>query len=225
VRLLALETSTLSGGAALIDGDRVVGEYGLDVRVTHSERLMAAVDRLLADARWRPADLEGLAVSIGPGSFTGLRIGISTAKGLAMALGVAIAPVPSLDALAAGLPFAAWPVCPVFDARRGEVYTSLYRWDGREMRREWEYLALAPAELAARLTEPVIVCGDGAVRVSSPHARMAPAAQRTPSPACVAQLGHVLLERGAGVEAAALRPLYLRPSEAELKRGRTVGLD
>ena len=77
MKVLGLETATLAGGAALIDGDRIVGEYTLNIRVTHSERVMAAVDRLLTDAGWRPSDLEGLAVSIGPGSFTGLRIGAS----------------------------------------------------------------------------------------------------------------------------------------------------
>jgi tRNA threonylcarbamoyladenosine biosynthesis protein TsaB len=218
VKLLGLDTSTLAGGAALLDGDRVVGEYTLNIRVTHSERLMMAVDRLLTDAGWRPADLEGLAVAVGPGSFTGLRIGVSTAKGFALALGLRVAPVPTLDAMAAGFPFAALPVCPVLDARKGEVYASLYRWDGGAMRREWDYFALAPAELARRLSEPVIVCGDGAAAVDSPLARRAPAAHRLPSPACVAQLGHAMLEAGLGVTAAELAPLYLRPSEAELKR-------
>lgn len=205
-----------------MDDDAIVGEYTLNIRVTHSERVMAAVDRLLADAGWRPSDLDGLAVSIGPGSFTGLRIGISTAKGLGMALGLAIAPVPTLDALAAGLPFAALPVCPVLDARKGEVYASLYRWVDDGFRREWDYLALPPGDLARRLTEPVILCGDGAAKIESAYGRPAPAARRLPSPACVAQLGRALLAAGRGVAPAALAPLYLRPSEAELRHRRAV---
>lgn len=222
MKLLALETATLAGGAALVEGDRVVGEYALNIRVTHSERLMVAVDRLLADAGWRPGDLEGLAVSVGPGSFTGLRIGISAAKGLAMALGLAIAPVPTLDALAAGLPFAALPVCPVLDARKGEVYASLFRWEGLALRREWEYLALAPEELARRLTGPVILCGDGATLVGAAEALLAPPARRLPSAACVGAMGHAMLAGGGGVGPADLLPLYLRPSEAELRRRRAV---
>jgi len=214
VKVLALETSTLAGGAALVDGDRLVGESTLNIRATHSERVLVVVDRLLADAGWRPSDLEGLAVSIGPGSFTGLRIGVGTAKGLALALRLAVAPVPTLDALAAALPWSALPVCPVLDARQGEVYASLYRWDGASMRREWDYLALTPAELAARLTEPVVLLG----------ARLAPLARRFPSPACVAQLGQELLARGAGRPPAEIVPLYLRPSEAELKRRRALAL-
>src|SRR5437773_831287 len=156
MRVLAVETSTLAGGVAVLDGDVLVGQYLLDVRVTHSERLMVALDRLLGDAGWTVLDLEGLAVAVGPGSFTGLRVGLSTVKGLAVALGVPVAAVPTLDAMAASLPFAALPVCPVLDARKGEVYASLYRWDGGAMRREWEYQALAPEALAARLGEAVV---------------------------------------------------------------------
>ncbi len=218
MRLLAIETSTLAGGAALLEGERVVAEYALDVRVTHSERVMAVVDQLMRDARWRAEDLEGLAVAVGPGSFTGLRIGLSTVKGLAWALAIPVAAVPTLDAMAAALPFAAWPVAPVIDARKGEVYTSLYRWTGAAMRREWEYLALAPEALAHRLVEPTILVGDGAAGIRSAHARRASAVPRVPSAAAVGQLGVDRLRRGESVTPSALAPIYLRPSEAELKR-------
>lgn len=218
MRVLAVETSSRAGGVALLDGERLVAEYLLDVSVTHSERLMSAVDRVLADARWTARDLAGLAVAVGPGSFTGLRIAVSTVKGLALALDLPIAAVPTLDAMAAALPWAALPVCPVLDARKGEVYASLYRWDGQAMRREWDYLALTPAALAARLREPVLVVGDGAPAVQSPHARTVPPPPRLPSPACVGALGIARLRGGEMVTPTALAPLYLRPSEAELKR-------
>ena len=218
MRVLAVETSSLAGGVALLDDERLVAEYLLDVSVTHSERLMSAVDRVLADARWTARELTGLAVAIGPGSFTGLRIAVRTVKGLALALDLPIAAVPTLDAMAAALPWAALPVCPVLDARKGEVYASRYRWDGRAMQREWEYLALSPEELADRLTEPVILAGDGAASIRSPHARLVPPPRRLPSPACVGTLGVDRVRRGETVGAAALAPLYLRPSEAELRR-------
>ena len=218
MRVLAVETSTLAGGAALLDGGLVVGEYTLDVSLTHSERLMGAVDRLLSDAGWTVQDLEGLAVSVGPGSFTGLRIGLSTVKGLALALAIPVAAVPTLDAMATLLPFAALPVCPVLDARKREVYASLYRWDGAGMRREWEYLALAPADFARRLDEPVIVLGDAADQIDSPYARRIRPPRRGPSPAAVGFLGHQRLAMGDAVAPADLVPIYLRPSEAELKR-------
>jgi tRNA threonylcarbamoyladenosine biosynthesis protein TsaB len=215
---MAVETSTLVGGVALLEGERVIGEYLLDVRITHSERLMPAIDRLLRDASWTTASLEGLAVAVGPGSFTGLRIGLSTVKGLAWALGVPVAPVPTLDAMAASLPFAVHPVCPVLAARKNEVFASLYRWDGIAMRREWEYLALAPEELAARLDEPTIVLGDAAPAIVSRHARVAPPHRRMPSAAAVGALGLARFRAGDVVSPGELSPFYLRPSEAELKR-------
>ena len=159
---------------------------------------------------------------MGPGSFTGLRVGLSAIKGLALALGIPVAAVPTLDAMAASLPFAALPVCPVLDARKGEVYASLYRWDGVAMRREWEYQALAPETLAARLGEPVIVLGDGAPAIRSPHARLAPPSHRAPSPVWVALLGAERLLAGDTVAAADLVPIYLRPSQAELTRRAVV---
>jgi|SRR5438132_1393177 len=218
MRVLAVETSTLSGGAALLDDERVVGEYTLDVRITHSERLMAAIDRLLSDAGWTPRDLEGLAVTVGPGSFTGLRVGLSTVKGLALALAIPVAAVPTLDAMAAMLPYAALPVCPVLDARKREVYASLYRWEDRGMRRQWDYLAIAPDDLARRLDEPVIVVGDGAAAIRSPFVRHVRPPRRGPAPAVVGALGHTRLALGDTVAVADLAPIYLRPSEAELKR-------
>ncbi len=218
MRVLAVETSTRAGGVALVDGERLVAEYLLDVSVTHSERLLSAVDRVLADAGWTPRDLQGLAVANGPRSFTGLRVGISTVKGLALALGVPIAAVPTLDAMAAALPGVSLPVCPVLHARRNEVYAALFRWDGESFRRESAYLALPPEELAARLAEPTLLIGDGAEAIQSPQVRRVPPPRRVPSPACVAVLGRARLALGETVSAASLIPLYLRPSEAELRR-------
>ena len=218
MRLLAIETSTLAGGVALLDGDRLVGEYLLDVRVTHSERLMAAIDRVLGDAGVTIDDLDAVAVAIGPGSFTGLRIGVGTVKGLAFGRGLPVAAVPTLDAMAAGVPFAALPVCPVIDARKDELYVSRYRWEGSAMRREWEYLAMAPERLRERLDEPVILVGDAARSIVSPFARVAPVGRRSPSPGCVGQLGLERLARGEGIDAAELVPMYLRPSQAEIRR-------
>ena len=225
MRILALETATLAGGAALLDGDTVIAETRSNIALTHSERVLAAVDRVLRDARWTVRDLEGLAVSIGPGSFTGLRVGLATVKGLGFALSLPVAGVPTLDALAATLPFADAPVAPLLDARKGEVYLSLYRWNGTGMARQCDYLALSPEAAVARLTPPVIVLGDGVAPCRrylaslGEGAQVAPPAQRLPSPAVVGQIGHALLAAGAGRAAEEVSALYLRPSEAELKAG------
>jgi tRNA threonylcarbamoyladenosine biosynthesis protein TsaB len=223
MRLLALETATLAGGAALLDDGHLVGEIRLNIALTHSERLMAVVDRLLQDCGWEVRSLDALAVSVGPGSFTGLRVGAATAKGLALALEIPVAPVPTLDALAATLPFADSPVCALLDARRGEVYCSLYRWTGSAMTRQWDYLALPPETAAARLDPPVIVLGDG-VAACRPHlarlgsgVREAGPVHSLPSPAVVGALGQAILAAGGGIPAERLTLLYLRPSEAEAK--------
>jgi tRNA threonylcarbamoyladenosine biosynthesis protein TsaB len=218
MRVLAVDTSTMAGGVALVEDARVVGESLLDVRTTHSERLMVAVDRALTDARWAPETLDGLAVAVGPGSFTGLRIGLATVKGLALALDRPIAPVPTLDAMAAGVPWASRPVCTLLVARRDEVFACLYRWDGVAMRREWDYVALSPAALAARLAEPVLGVGDGVALIDSPWLTPVWPVRRGPSAAVVGWLGAERLRRGESVAPAELLPLYLRPSEAELKR-------
>lgn len=226
MKILALESATLAGGAALLDGDTVVGESRTNIALTHSERLMVAVDRLLGDAGWTAKRLDGLAVSIGPGSFTGLRVGLATAKGLALALSIPIAAVPTLDALASTLPFADAPVCPLLDARKNEVYLSLYRWRRDRMEREWDYLALSPEAAVARLAPPVILLGEG-VTPCRPFLAgrtdgvvIAPPPRWLPSPVAVGQLGHALLAAGRGMAAQDVLPLYLRPSEAELKARR-----
>jgi tRNA threonylcarbamoyladenosine biosynthesis protein TsaB len=218
MRVLALEASTLAGGVALIDDERLVAEYVLDVSLTHSERMLATIDRVLTDAGWTPRDLDGLAVAVGPGSFTGLRVAVSTVKGLALALSVPVAAVPTLDAMAAAVPFACLPVCAVIAARRNEVYACLYRWHEGRMRREWDYLALTPTALAERLTEPVILAGDGVAIIASRNAQPLPAPRRLPAPACVGMLGLDRLRAGEVVKPADLAPLYVRPAEAELKR-------
>ena len=212
----------MAGGVALLDDERIVGESLLDVRTTHSERLMMAIERALGDAAWDARSLDGLAIAVGPGSFTGLRIGIAAVKGLAFALDRPIAAVPTLDAMAAALPWTSRPVCPVLAARKSEVYASLYRWDGATMRREWDYLAVSPEELAARLTEPVLGLGDGAGLIGSPWMTVARPVRRGPSAAFVGWLGQERFRLGDVVSAADLMPLYLRPSEAELKRRAVV---
>jgi tRNA threonylcarbamoyladenosine biosynthesis protein TsaB len=228
---LAIETSTLTGAVALLEAGRVVAESRVSVAVTHGERLMAAIDGVLRSARWELADVEAFAVALGPGSFTGLRIGLSTIKGLAFATGKPVAGVSTLEALAWRLPYCAYPVCPVLDARKNEVYTARYRTlEGR-----LEVLdaprAMPPAALAEELrdgtTGPLVLMGDAVqpfgsifVEILGTRAYLAPPDLRLPSAATVGELGATALARGEAPDPAGLVPLYLRPSEAELARER-----
>lgn len=231
MRLLAVETSTLTGAVALLDAGAVVAETRLNVAVTHGERLVAAIDDLLRAARCPLGEVDALGVAVGPGSFTGLRIGVGTVKGLAFATGRPVAGVPTLDALAWTLPFAAWPVCAVLDARKGEVYAALYRTREGRLERLAEPRAVAPRRLAEELRDdpggPVVFVGDAAgpcqavfAEVLGAAACVAPANQRLPSAVTVGELALAALARGEAADPATLVPLYVRRSEAEIARER-----
>ncbi|MBI4537223.1 MAG: tRNA (adenosine(37)-N6)-threonylcarbamoyltransferase complex dimerization subunit type 1 TsaB [candidate division NC10 bacterium] len=223
--VLGIETSTTHGGVALVSGAGLISEYTLNVEVTHSERVLPAIERMLLDAGVTLAALDGLAVSIGPGSFTGLRIGLSTAKGLAYATGLPVAAVPTLEAMAWVLPGARLPLCPVLDARKQEVYAAIFRHGPDGLVRLMEDAALAPEALAARIQTATLFLGDALEtygelfrRLLGDRFQLPPLAQRGARAACVAELGRQRLLRGERESIADLVPRYLRASEAELRR-------
>lgn len=162
--LLALETSGNSGSVALVLRDRCLAEYSLQTDAIHSKRLLGAIEFLLNQAQVGWPDLDAIAISLGPGSFTGLRVGLSTAKGLAMAAEKPLLGISALDALASQFPFVTQQICAVIDARKKEVYAALYAADGTAtVQRRSDYLVLPPEALAARLDTPTILAGDGAL--------------------------------------------------------------
>ncbi len=223
--VLGIETSSLHGGVALVGPEGLIAEQVLNIELTYSERLLPAIHRVLADAGLTMADLGGLAVAIGPGSFTGLRIGLSTAKGLTVASGIPLVGVRTLRALAWGLPFCRHPICPILDARKGEVYCALFRWDGANLVQMMEDAAMPPRALADRITGPTVFLGDGVAAYGEVLAEVLgartifpPPPFRGARPAAVAALGRERLQSGEQDDPAALTPRYLRPSEAELKR-------
>jgi len=222
--ILGIETSTMQGGVALLSEEGLIAESFLSVEATHSERLLPAVDRILAEAKLGLGELHGFAVAIGPGSFTGLRIGLSTAKSLSLATGKPLVGLPTLEAIAFGLPFCRWQICPLLDARKKEVYCALFRFQDETLLRIMEDSALTVEALVEKITEPTVFLGDGLktygevlTRCLGKLALFPPLARRFGSAAAVAELGLRRLLRGERDEAGSLVPRYIRPSEAELK--------
>lgn len=223
--VLGIETSTTTAGVAVVDGQRVMAEHRFDVGSTHAERLMPAILQTLGAANIGFEDVKGIAVSIGPGSFTGLRIGLSTAKGLSLARGIPVVAVPSLEGLAYHLPFCQHLICPILDAKRHEVYTAMFRTTTGVPERVTDFRAMTPGTLLAEIDEPTVFLGNGVPvyrglieeRLGS-LAHFAPAHLTSASGSAIALLGHQMFTEGKTVEVRSVEPIYLRKSDAELKR-------
>ena len=225
MKVLGIDTSTSCGSVGLIDDGEVLSDYLLNIPVTHSERLLGAIEFVLKETRCPIENIDGWAISIGPGSFTGLRIGVSTVKGLAFATGKPVAGVSTLDVLASQIAPTSYLICPILDARKKEVYTAFYRYeeDG-SLRRQSNYQAIGPEELVKRITEQTIFLGDG-VRtyrdfllnslLSLAIFPLAPLHVSRGS--VVAKLGSELLQKGECLDLSTFVPIYVRPSEAEMK--------
>jgi tRNA threonylcarbamoyladenosine biosynthesis protein TsaB len=221
--ILGIETSTRTGSVAVVSDDCVIAQYSLNIELTHSERLMKTVDRVLKDTGLAFTDLEGYAVATGPGSFTGLRIGISTVKGLAFATGKPVAAVPTLQALAWNLPFAGYPVCPLLDARKKEVYAALYKPDDPFPLLMMPETVISLGQLAAGITGTTVFTGEGSLiyraeieKLFSTRALFAPRAASLPSAASVAEIGLAMLSDGKKADPDLLTPIYIRRPEAEV---------
>jgi tRNA threonylcarbamoyladenosine biosynthesis protein TsaB len=191
---------------------------------SHTASLPSLVRRVLAEAAVRLEELDGVAVSIGPGSFTGLRIGLAFAKGLAFAGGLPLVGVSTLEALAwvADAP-AGTTICAALDARKREVYAALFAATGAAPRRLTDDLALAPEALAGRLAPPCVVVGDAGEiygAILSPRAALRPFATHHPQGGVVARLGHERLLAGERPNPGALEPTYVRAPDATLPAAR-----
>lgn len=226
--ILAIENAGMCGSVALVSPGQCIGEYSMHSKQTHSKRLLATAERLLRDAEVTWDDIDGLAVSLGPGSFTGLRIGLGTAKGLAMATGKPLVGVSTLSGLACQFPYQPHMICPIIDARKKEVYTAFYRCtsDG-EARQESDIMVLQPAELVKKITIPTLFVGDGTliygdflrdnlgdlVLIAPPETYFARAA-------AIGKLAVPLWQADNFLDPATAVPIYVRPSEAEINFGK-----
>ncbi|MEW6714130.1 MAG: tRNA (adenosine(37)-N6)-threonylcarbamoyltransferase complex dimerization subunit type 1 TsaB [Nitrospirota bacterium] len=223
MKVLAIETATMAGSIAVIDDDTLIGEVRINVKIAHSERVMTSVEWLLTASNLSINDIDAFAVSIGPGSFTGLRIGLSTIKGLSYAAKKPIVPVPTLDAFAWKFRFSSHPVCPMLDARKNEVYAALYNWENVECRKLIPETATAPAELLNNIKGRTIFTGEGAriyrkliIEKLGGNALFASSSDMSPSASSVAEIAIEKLKEGITADPASLTPFYLRRAEAEI---------
>jgi tRNA threonylcarbamoyladenosine biosynthesis protein TsaB len=229
MKILAIETSTMLGGVAIMDDlSGLIAEVRLNVKSTHSERLMTGIDHVLRQAGLGISDMDVFAVAIGPGSFTGLRIGLSTVKGFSYATGKPIVPVPTLEAIAWNFPYCRYPVCTMLDARKKEVYTALFKWDGENFLRLIDEMSIKVDRLLEQMMPYVrrklVFTGEGAliyrdtiVEAMGRRAIFATPEKMIPSPANVASIGIRKASKGEFSEPVSLIPFYIRRSEAEMK--------
>lgn len=219
MRILAVDTTTARGSVALLaDGD-VVAELRLASPEGHSSRLLPAVEFLLARLGLRPAEVDGFVVATGPGSFTGLRVGISTVQGLALGLGRPCLGLPALDALAARIKGMAPCLVALMDAYRGEIFGGVY---DAEARLQGPLVAEVPAILLERVPPLAAFLGDGADRYRAEIRALRPLAlfpdRSLFLAGTLARLAAPRFAAGEGVAPDALRPLYLR--EADVRKAR-----
>lgn len=232
MRILALDSSGLVASVALLEDDTLIAEYTTNYKKTHSQTLLPMLDEIkkMTDLDLKSVDV--IALAAGPGSFTGLRIGSATAKGLALALNKPIAAVPTLDAMAANLYGVEKLICPLMDARRSQVYTGLYTYERKENEMQLQTLlsscALPVAEIIQKINalgKEVIFLGDGvpvykeaiAAAIKVPYS-FAPAGSNRQRAASVAELGKIYAKAGKLVDADTFAPEYLRMSQAERER-------
>ena len=221
--ILGIDTSTMTGSVALITEDRLIAEQTLHAKTTHAERLLTTINQVMRSASLKIREVDGIAVASGPGSFTGLRIGVTTAKSIAYSLQKPIVAIPSLDALASQYLYSELLICPVLDARKKEVYTAFYRNTGSEVQRLSDYSAIAPSALLKDIREPVLFLGDGVIPyrqsiedILGNLALFADPAHLLPRGRLVAKLGYNRLLIGDQDECFALVPSYIRKSDAEI---------
>lgn len=227
LKVLAIDTSSMAGSVAVCHGDTVLAESLVNVRSTHSERLLLQVEQVLDAANLSVEELDLLAVVHGPGSFTGLRVGLATAKGLATAAGIPVVGLSTLEVLAMNLPLCAYPVCAFLDARKQEVYSCLYNCQGGFPAAVSEESVLPPAELLSHLEGDVALVGDAVSLYRSiideqlgERGKVPPSATHQLRASSVAALAVHKYANGQPSTVEELSPCYIRPSDADLPKSK-----
>ena len=230
MKLIGIDSSGLVASVAIVEDETLVAEYTVEHKKTHSTTLMPMLDEIVKMSELNLKEIDAISIAAGPGSFTGLRIGSATAKGLAYSLNKPIVPVPTLAALAYNIQFFDGIICPIMDARREQVYNGLYTFKGGEFTELKEQRALSVKELLEELNnkfpgEKVVFLGDGVpVYKSIIEEKLinihfyAPANISKQKAGSVAVLGKMYYNRGITETAENHEPVYLRLSQAERER-------
>lgn len=232
MKILAIDSSSLTASVAIIEDETVIADYSINYKKTHSQTLVPMMDEIKKMTETDLSTVDAIAISKGPGSFTGLRIGSATAKGLGLALNIPIVEMFTTEALAYNLYGTQRLVCPLMDARREQVYTGLYEFESidhkQEMRTVLEACAVPVEEIIEKVNElgkPVIFLGDGVpvykdkietlTKVDFIYAPMHNSRQRAAS---VGALATKKFAAGEYINASEHVPDYLRLSQAERER-------
>lgn len=219
MNILAIDSSAVTATAAILSGDTVVAEASVTTALTHSQTLLPMIKNVLSSAGLSPQDIDLFAVANGPGSFTGLRIGVGTVKGLAYALSKPAVGISALEALAYNVSVSPFLIAPVMDARRGEVYCALYRFEGGRIKEVSPPCAKPAAEFAESIGEKTVFVGDGVAphretfaEILGENAIFAPPNARLQRAASVALAARAQKDRGSAHE---LGVRYIRKPQAE----------
>lgn len=231
MKILSLDSSTSSATCSVIEDEKMLGEVTFNYKKQHSVLLMSIIDSLLSNLELTVNDLDGFAVSSGPGSFTGLRIGIATIKGLSQGSGKPFIGVSSLDALAFNMAYTSGIICPIIDALRGNVYTALYNFEGAKLNKLTENLILPLDELIELLKEKdetVCFIGDACpiyreqIQSKLNRSTFAPAHLNVVKASSLGELGINMLEHGEKSDLLSFAPSYMRKSQAEREYDRKM---
>ena len=228
MRILALDSSGLVASVAIVEDDNLIAEYTVNYKKTHSQTLMPMLDDIVQMTETDLKSVDAIAVAAGPGSFTGLRIGSATAKGLGLALDKPIIGIPTVEGLAMNLYGIQALICPLMDAKRNQVYTGIYRFSGKKLEVVKEQLAVGIEEIIEALNligKEVVFLGDGVPvyksiieeKISVPYS-FAPAHVNKQRAGAIAVRALDYWEAGIYSTAAEFEPVYLRLSQAERER-------
>lgn len=232
MKILALDSSGAVASAAIMDDGKILAEYTVNYKKTHSQTLLPMIKAVVDMTETVLADVDVFAAASGPGSFTGLRIGSATVKGLTLALDKDVVPVPTLEGLAYNFCGSENLICPVMDARHSEVYRALYRFEGEKISEVWKSAPENIEDMAEKLDslgKKIIFTGDGVDVYSNlleerlgSRAFFAPPNRRYQSAASVAMAASVRAGEGRFVSSDLFAPEYLKLSQAERERNRKI---